>query len=341
MAEKGEESSKPVEKYEVVFDEATGLKHYPFPLEQVPRLHWDDPTADHLMTHEMPVVLTGTELVEPALRWTLPYLEDNIGSSKHTVYISKTKKFLYFDDKKVNNVPDFREPMKKREWTFSKFVDELKGHIDRTDEYLYYQDTLTDTVGTSIKHDFVHFNWRWLNDRKKRYNWGQLTTNLLLIGQPGNISPCHYDEQHNYFCQVMGEKRCMLFSPSNFDKLYPFPVAHPCDRQTQVDFNNPDFEKFPNFRDVKGYECMVKPGEVLYIPMYWWHWIEGLPKGGITISITFWYRSGPVPNKIQYPLNDQQKTAITRNIEKMLHEALQDPAEVAPLLRMIVEGRYI
>lgn len=92
--------------------------------------------------------------------------------------------------------------MKKREWTFSKFVDELKSHIDRTDEYLYYQDTLTDTVGSSIKHDFVHFNWRWLNDRKKRYNWGQLTTNLLLIGQPGNISPCHYDEQHNYFCQV-------------------------------------------------------------------------------------------------------------------------------------------
>ena len=92
--------------------------------------------------------------------------------------------------------------MKKREWTFSKFVDELKSHIGRTDEYIYYQDTLTDAVGTSIKHDFVHFNWRWLNDRKKRYNWGQLTTNLLLIGQPGNITPCHYDEQHNFFCEV-------------------------------------------------------------------------------------------------------------------------------------------
>ena len=74
-------------------------------------------------------------------------------------------------------------------------------------------------------------------------------------------------------------------------------------------------------------------------------------------------QSGPVPSKIQYPLNDQQKTAITRNIEKMLHEALQDPAEVvcvcvcvracvttdhffvlfiqiAPLLRMMVNGRY-
>lgn len=102
----------------------------------------------------------------------------------------------------MSNFPSFREPMKKREWTFSKFMDELKGHIDRKDEYIYYQDTLTDAVGTSIKHDFVHFNWRWLNEHKKRYNWGQLTTNLLLISQPGNITPCHYDEQHNYFCQV-------------------------------------------------------------------------------------------------------------------------------------------
>jgi len=103
---------------------------------------------------------------------------------------------------KVSNFPSFREPMKKREWTFSKFMDELKGHMGRKDEFIYYQDTLTDAVGTSIKHDFVHFNWRWLNEHKKRYNWGQLTTNLLLISQPGNITPCHYDEQHNYFCQV-------------------------------------------------------------------------------------------------------------------------------------------
>ena len=102
--------------------------------------------------------------------------------------------------------------MKKREWTFSKFVDELKSHMGRSDEYIYYQDALTDTVGTSIKHDFVHFNWRWLNERKKRYNWGQLTTNLLLISQPGNITPCHYDEQHNYFCQVSGLEVLFVYS---------------------------------------------------------------------------------------------------------------------------------
>lgn len=66
----------------------------------------------------------------------------------------------------VSNFPNFREPMKKREWTFSKFVDELRAHTRGGDEHIYYQDTLTDAVGTSIKHDFVHFNWRWLNERK-------------------------------------------------------------------------------------------------------------------------------------------------------------------------------
>ena len=102
----------------------------------------------------------------------------------------------------VSDYPSFREPTKKREWTFAKFVEEYKSHATRTDEYIYYQDALTDTVGSNIKHDFVHFNWKWVNERKKRYNWGNLSSNLLLISPPGNLTPCHYDEQHNFFCQV-------------------------------------------------------------------------------------------------------------------------------------------
>ena len=38
---------------EVHVDEETGMKRYPFELQTVPRLHWEDPTADHLMTHEV------------------------------------------------------------------------------------------------------------------------------------------------------------------------------------------------------------------------------------------------------------------------------------------------
>eukprot|EP00731_Ephydatia_muelleri_P017553 Em0010g651a len=267
---------------------------------------------------QQPVLLTGRNLIAPAIKWTLPYLEQHMGSNKHTVYISKdNRKFKFYNEKKV--IPDsgFREPMRKREWTFSKFADELRKRIAKNDnEAIYYQDALTDAVGEPIKHDFVHFNWQWLNERKKRYNWGQLTSNLLLIAFEG---VCHSPQVRDTGLKGLA---CS----------FRFMVG------VRVDFDEPDLERFPNFQDCEGYECTVRAGEVLYIPMYWWHYFESIPKGQETISVTFWYKSGPLPNTIEYPLNGQQKTAIMRNIEKMLIEALKDPKEFetsGPLLATV------
>jgi len=50
----------------------------------------------------------------------------------------------------------------------------------------------------------------------------------------GNVTPCHYDEQQNMFASIRGYKRFILFPPSQFECLYPHPVHHPYDRQSQV-----------------------------------------------------------------------------------------------------------
>ncbi|CAI8026310.1 Hypoxia-inducible factor 1-alpha inhibitor [Geodia barretti] len=86
---------------ETTVDTESGLKRFSFQVKPVQRLHWEDTAADHLVTHEEPVILTGTNVVTPALRWTLPYLEENMGSTKHTVYLSKSRTFMYYDEKKV------------------------------------------------------------------------------------------------------------------------------------------------------------------------------------------------------------------------------------------------
>uniref|UniRef100_A0A8C4R9F7 Hypoxia inducible factor 1 subunit alpha inhibitor n=1 Tax=Eptatretus burgeri TaxID=7764 RepID=A0A8C4R9F7_EPTBU len=197
---------------------------------------------------------------------------------------------------------------------------------------LYLQQPLNDTVGRNIVLDYLKFNWKWVNQQQTRCCWDPLTSNLLLIGMEGNVTPCHYDEQQNFFAQVKGHKRCILFPPKQFDCLYPYPIHHPCDRQSQVDFDYPDYDNFPEFRKVSGYETVVGPGDVLYIPMYWWHHIESVMHGGITFSVNFWYKAAPSPKKIEYPLKAFQKVAITRNIEKMLGEALGDPHEVEEFL---------
>ena len=57
------------------------------------------------------------------------------------------------------------------------------------------------------------------------------------------------------FCTTWSLVECLIISSEIF---------------LQVDFDNPDYEKFPKFRDVKGFEAVLGPGDVLYLPMYWW-----------------------------------------------------------------------
>jgi hypothetical protein len=47
----------------------------------------------------------------------------------------------------------------------------------------------------------------------------------------------HADWVHNFYTQVAGRKRFILFPPEDFWSMYLFPAIHPSSRQSQVDFN--------------------------------------------------------------------------------------------------------
>ncbi|KAG8233363.1 hypothetical protein J437_LFUL005824 [Ladona fulva] len=315
------------------------LRKYDIQLEEIPRLSCNDPRVEELISENKPVVITDTKLVSSALKWDIDYLEKNIGSGDFSVFLSRNHKFKYYDDKKLQDAgTEFTPSTKRVDMKFPEFAKKLRQWM-RGDERLYLQQPLNNTVGPAIVEDFLKFNWEWVNGRQKKHSWGHLTSNLLLVAMEGNVTPCHYDEQQNFFAEVKGFKRCILFPPEQFDCLYPHPVFHPHDRQSQVDFEHPDYVRFPKFREVRGQEAVVGPGDVLYIPIYWWHHIESLMRGGYTVSINFWYKAGPM-GQILYPLKGHQKVAIMRNVEKMLVEALQDTSQVGPLLRALVLGRY-
>lgn len=319
------------------------LRKYNIQCDPIPRLQYDDPKVLELILQNKPVVILKSDMVKSAEKWDLEYLEKNMGNSDFTVFQSRNHKFKFFDDKKAalllnNNKIEIASPTKRIDIKLSEFCQRLK-QWKRGDERLYLQQPLNNTVGPAIVDDFLHFKWEWISNIQKVSNWGPLTSNLLLIAMEGNVTPCHYDEQQNLFAQIIGFKRCILFPPEQFECLYPHPVYHPHDRQSQVDFERPDLKKFPKFSQLRGQEAVVGPGEVLYIPIYWWHHIESLMRGGCTISINFWYKAGPT-GPITYPLKSHQKVAIMRNVEKMVVDALADPREVGPLFRALVLGRY-
>jgi hypothetical protein len=49
----------------------------------------------------------------------------------------------------------------------------------------------------------------------------------LWVGQPGATTPCHYDSYHNFYAQLAGRKRFVLFPPADAAHLHTYPFLHP------------------------------------------------------------------------------------------------------------------
>lgn len=45
---------------------------------------------------------------------------------------------------------------------------------------------------------------------------------------------------------------------------------------SQIDFSNliQSFTKFPKFKHLQPYEVILEPGDILYLPPYWFHHVE-------------------------------------------------------------------
>jgi ribosomal protein L16 Arg81 hydroxylase len=54
------------------------------------------------------------------------------------------------------------------------------------------------------------------------------------------------------------------------------PRGHPSGRHSSIDWSNPDIDKFPNFVKIMGNEVILQPGDYLYVPTYWIHYIVSL-----------------------------------------------------------------
>ena len=53
-----------------------------------------------------------------------------------------------------------------------------------------------------------------------------------------------------------------------------------------VDCDNPDYERFPKFRQAVALEGILEPGEMLFLPAGWWHQVRSMD---LAISVNFWW----------------------------------------------------
>ncbi|KAJ0179745.1 hypothetical protein K1T71_004336 [Dendrolimus kikuchii] len=108
---------------------------------------------------------------------------------------------------------------------------------------------------------------------------------MAWFGPKGTVSPLHHDPKKNLLAQVIGEKQIFLYAPTDSEYLYPH--EHELMNNTaRVDPREPDLTLYPKYASAKAYYCLLKPGQLLFIPPKWWHFVESL---SVSFSVSFWW----------------------------------------------------
>ena len=191
-------------------------------------------------------------------------------------------------------------------WTFDFFKsrfgsDPVKTYRYQGDKYrpdAAIQMQLADYIDAILTQDWDSFpyyirdNWALLTAHpelavdyrfpKYFFDWFTLLPGFLrlpypriFIGPKGALTPLHQDiwGTHAWLSQLVGRKRWILIPPDQANLLY--------DHRVQPD--GPDFERFPLFRKATPIECTLRPGETIFVPSQWHHWVVSLDP---TISLT-------------------------------------------------------
>jgi len=131
----------------------------------------------------------------------------------------------------------------------------------------------------------------------------------VWIGNRSRIS-AHYDFPTNIACCAVGRRRFTLFPPDQLENLYvgPIDVTPAGQPISLVDFNDPDYQRFPKFRRAleSAQVIELEPGDAILIPSMWWHHVEALEP--LNVLVNYWWRD--TPNYLGGPLNVLQHAIL-------------------------------
>ena len=105
------------------------------------------------------------------------------------------------------------------------------------------------------------------------------------FGQKNVTAYTHYDTSHNLHAMIYGKKTFLLFPPSANIELRLHPALHQFYRQVHKDILN---HAVLASLETKPLKVVLNPGEVLYMPPYWFHCVVSMET---SISLNVWSNS--------------------------------------------------
>jgi hypothetical protein len=113
----------------------------------------------------------------------------------------------------------------------------------------------------------------------------------IWISPGETITPLHHEVTHNLLAQLEGDKVVTLYSPRERRAMYPHPPWSRMPHVSRVAAHDPDLSAHRRFADAVPHVAKLAPGDVLFIPALWWHWVRTERP---SLSHNLWFARGPV-----------------------------------------------
>jgi len=214
-----------------------------------------------------PVILTGEMADWPALsKWTPDYLKEKIGARTIEYQGERTRNPRFELDKDAH----------KREMPFDSFIDQIQMPGAGNDAYITAYNSRKNTEAVAPLHSDLGFPGHILDKNIAPAN------GMLWIGPAGTVTSLHHDLTDNLIAQVVGRKRFKIAAAADVAKLYNF--KHVFSVISDLEAPEANATRYPALKDLQLYDVVLNPGEMIFVPVGWWHQVKSID---FSVTITY------------------------------------------------------
>lgn len=219
-------------------------------------------------------------------KWNLDYFKEIAGGKTVPLY----------DDRPVSYEDGFNQPHKTMK--MAEYIDLLRSQPTRYRIFLW--NILKEVPELRQDFDYPDMGIKFLKGLP-----------MLFFGGRDSYTFMHYDiDLANIFhFHFEGAKKCILFHQNQTPLLYKIP--HSLIVREDIDFSNPDYNKWPALKHSKGFVTHLEHGDVLYIPEGYWHYMKYITPG-FSLSL----RS--IPKKPKHLAKAVYNIIIMRNLDNVM-----------------------
>lgn len=224
------------------------------PIERVAHISKKEFLSNYLKPQKPFIIERGIEDWPAFTKWNLDYIAQMAGDKQVPLY----------DDRPISAAMKFNEAHTTMK--MSEYIELLKNEPTRYRIFLW--NILKEVPELQKDFSYPDLGIKFLRGLP-----------MLFFGGENSYTFMHYDiDLANIFhFHFHGKKEVILFDQKQTNYLYKVP--HSLITRQDIDFSNPDYEKWPALKNAVGYKAFLNHGEMLYMPEGYWHYMKYITPG--------------------------------------------------------------